>query len=83
MHRGLVAGGVLAAYFALAGAADARTINWSGYTWDIRNQGLSEPGPNYWSDSTNNVSVDGTTLVVSIGRAGSLSRPSASNAVTV
>lgn len=36
-----------------------RQINWSGYTWNVRNgSGFSGPGPNWWSDSTNNVWVD-------------------------
>lgn len=34
------------------------TINWSGYTWYIRN-GSSTPGPSNWSNSSNNVWVDG------------------------
>jgi len=35
-------------------------INWSGYQWDVRGPGgnPSAPGPNYWDDSTNAVSVD-------------------------
>ncbi|MVT07800.1 glycoside hydrolase family 16 protein [Chitinophaga tropicalis] len=37
-------------------SAAAATVNFSGYTWQIRQQGLSAPGPNYWS--SNNVWVD-------------------------
>ncbi len=37
-------------------AAAAATISFSGYTWDVRDQGSSGPGPNYWSSS--NVWVD-------------------------
>jgi hypothetical protein len=48
--------------------ACARTITWSGYTWDVRNEGLSAPGPNVWSDSEANVAVDGGDLVLSIAR---------------
>ena len=45
----------------LAGAASARTINWSGYTWDVKNSPHRQigPGPNRWSDSRKNVWVDG------------------------
>ena len=46
--------------------AGARTISWSGYTWDIRGAGFGDPGPNHWSDSEANVHVDGTDLVLSI-----------------
>ncbi len=44
----------------------ARTIAWSGYTWDLRPTGSGEPGPNQWSDSDANVHVDGSDLVLSI-----------------
>lgn len=39
----------------------AGTLFFSGYTWKIRNspRELSTPGPNYWSNSTSNVWVDG------------------------
>ena len=46
--------------------AGARTISWSGYTWDIRGAGFGGPGPNHWSDSEANVHIDGTDLVLSI-----------------
>lgn len=41
-----------------ASAQTASTIQWSGYTWNVRNgpQQLSTPGPNYWSSS--NVWID-------------------------
>ena len=40
-------------------ALSPRTINWSGRTWTVRNQATkSGPGPNWWSDSEGNVSVD-------------------------
>ena len=48
--------------------AGARTIAWSGYTWDVRPAGFGGPGPNDWSDSEANVRVDGTDLVLSIVR---------------
>jgi hypothetical protein len=48
--------------------ASARTISWSGYTWDVRPPGFGGPGPNDWSDSEANVRVDGTDLVLSIVR---------------
>jgi hypothetical protein len=44
----------------------ARSISWSGYTWDVRPTGSGEPGPNQWSDSDANVHVDGSDLVLSI-----------------
>lgn len=40
-------------------AAAASTISFSGYTWTVRTQtGTSGPGPNYWSNSSENVWVD-------------------------
>ena len=45
----------------------ARTISWSGYTWDVRPAGTAqEPGPNDWSDSSANVQVQGSDLLLSI-----------------
>ena len=46
--------------------AVARTISWSGYTWDVRPSGSGAPGPNLWSDSPANVQADGSDLVLSI-----------------
>ncbi|OHX13406.1 glycoside hydrolase family 16 protein [Chromobacterium sphagni] len=40
----------------LCGAAAAKTINFSGYRWEVRNQGSSGPGPNVWNE--NNVWLD-------------------------
>ena len=35
------------------------TINFAGYTWDVRtSDGLEEPGPNRWNDSNESVWVD-------------------------
>src|SRR5438034_3134844 len=51
-----------AAFGCGGGAAQAqypRTISFSGYTWSVKTSvGPVGPGPNYFSDSTNNVSVD-------------------------
>lgn len=45
----------------------ARTITWSGYIWDVRPAGTAQgPGPNDWSDSTANVQVQGSDLLLSI-----------------
>jgi hypothetical protein len=49
-------------------AAVARTIEWSGYTWDVRPAGFGAPGPNHWSDSPANVRTEGSDLVLSIVR---------------
>jgi hypothetical protein len=40
---------------------DSNTLQFSGYAWKTRNspQEASAPGPNYWSNSTQNVWVDG------------------------
>jgi hypothetical protein len=46
------------ALLALAAPASARTIEWSGYTWDVRPPRFGSPGPNQWSDSPANASVD-------------------------
>jgi hypothetical protein len=35
-----------------------RTIEFAGYQWNVKS-GISGPGPNYWSSSTQNVWVDG------------------------
>lgn len=48
--------------------ADARTISWSGYTWDVRPSGFGGPGPNEWSDSEAGVHIDGADLVLSFVR---------------
>ncbi len=69
VKRGILV--VVLAFVGLVRCADARTIEWSGYTWDVRSQGLSPPGPNVWSDSETNVSVDGGELVLSIVKDGS------------
>jgi hypothetical protein len=39
-------------------AADARTIYWAGKNWLVKDGTALGPGPNDWSDSTNNVWVD-------------------------
>ncbi len=44
----------------LAQAASAKTINWSGYTWTVKNGVGLGPGPNRWSDSNGSVWVDGS-----------------------
>lgn len=47
--------------FALAipAIADARSITWSGYTWQVRKSpGLEGPGPNLFNDSASSVWVD-------------------------
>src|SRR5437667_5439644 len=50
------------AAFGCGGAAQAqypRTISFSGYTWSVKmSAGRVGPGPNYFSDGTNNVWVD-------------------------
>ncbi|MEZ6189884.1 MAG: hypothetical protein R3C45_01160 [Phycisphaerales bacterium] len=55
----IVAAGVSAMF--LTYAADARQIEWSGYTWNVRTSGsqLQGPGPNLFSDGTQSVWVDG------------------------
>ena len=35
-----------------------RTINWSGFTWNVIPPMFATPGPNYWSDSANNIWID-------------------------
>lgn len=50
-------------------AGQARTISWSGYTWDVRPAGARQgPGPNDWSGSTANVRVRRSDLLLSIVR---------------
>ena len=45
----------------MSAAADARLVQWSGYTWQVRSSGgqVQGPGPNIFSDSTQSVWVDG------------------------
>jgi len=45
-------------YFSNPFLCDARTISFAGHTWDVRSW-YGGPGSNYWSDSTDNVWVDG------------------------
>ncbi len=54
----VLSAGVLA--IGLSAAAEARTIEWSGYTWSVRNSGGAQQGPNanVWSNSTDSVWVD-------------------------
>ena len=57
--------GKLAVFLALAAfptlAQYPRTFAWNGETWMVkRSTGRVGPGPNYFSDSTNNVWVDGS-----------------------
>jgi hypothetical protein len=59
---------LLATACAAAPGAGARSIAWSGYTWDVRPPGTGGPGPNAWSDSTDNVRVEGTDLVLATVR---------------
>jgi hypothetical protein len=50
---------VVLAALALAGAAGARTVSFSGSDWTVKtSHGKVGPGPNYFSDSTSNVWVD-------------------------
>jgi hypothetical protein len=48
------------AFLTLGDIASARTINWAGYDWWVRtsNGNPQGPGPNIFSDSTQNVFVD-------------------------
>jgi hypothetical protein len=42
----------------VASQAEARSIKWSGYRWDVRTSVIREqPGNNFWSDSRGNVRV--------------------------
>ena len=38
--------------------AENRTINFSGYTWDVRGDWWAYPGPNSWNNDEGAVSVD-------------------------
>ena len=39
-------------------ATEARTVEFSGYTWTVKDVSLGGPGPNRWSDSTESVWID-------------------------
>ena len=47
---------LIAAALAASGLAQAKTLNFSGYAWEVRNQIQSGPGPNDWDE--NNAWVD-------------------------
>ncbi|MBN3006204.1 glycoside hydrolase family 16 protein [Chromobacterium alkanivorans] len=47
---------LLAAGLTLSAAVQAKTLNFSGYAWEVRNQSQSGPGPNDWDE--NNAWVD-------------------------
>jgi hypothetical protein len=66
MSLRLFASLLLQLFVAAVPGAIARTISWSGYSWDVRPPGTGEPGPNTWSDSSDNVRVEGSDLVLSI-----------------
>ena len=42
----------------VCGEAQARVVLWAGRNWLVKNGTDLGPGPNDWSDSTNNVWVD-------------------------
>jgi len=54
----LLVHGCLLYALAFAVLAEARTVEFSGYTWAVKNVPLGGPGPNRWSDSTDSVWVD-------------------------
>jgi hypothetical protein len=58
--RAVVSVVVTAALLFSAATAAARTISFSGFTWNVKTShgGLAGPGPNFFSDSSNNVFVD-------------------------
>jgi hypothetical protein len=47
-----------------------KSINWSGYTWNVRAPGTGGPGPNYWSDSLQNVDVVNGELLLAFAKNG-------------
>jgi hypothetical protein len=54
-----VAQQALASALATRVAPATRAFHWSGYDWWVKNSAAPVgPGPNYFSDSTNNVSID-------------------------
>jgi hypothetical protein len=50
--------------------APAKTVTWSGYTWNVKNGGRMDPGNNYWSE--NNVWVDTAGLHLKLTKSGSI-----------
>jgi len=50
--------GMLLSIAFLSAPAEARTVDFSGYTWHVKDVSLGGPGPNRWSDSTDSVWVD-------------------------
>jgi hypothetical protein len=48
--------------------AAERAVNWSGYTWFVRRSGRGGPSSNYWSDTSANVRLSGSDLVLAIAK---------------
>lgn len=48
---------VIALFFSLAGNANARTLDFSGYSWQVRGD-IGGPGPNTWGSAENEVFMD-------------------------
>lgn len=44
---------------ALGATVPSAIINWSGFIWEVIPPHVGNPGNNHWSDSMNNVWVDG------------------------
>jgi hypothetical protein len=58
LSRLVAAFAALASIAAAPASAEARTISFSGYDWLVKSASLMGPGPNAFSDSTENVWVD-------------------------
>lgn len=50
---------VSSVFISVPAHAAGRTINFSGHTWSVKS-GYYGPGPNYWTDHTDDVYVDGS-----------------------
>ena len=56
MRKGTLITLALAGLLAIPATVHARTIEFSGYQWEVRPSGIGGPGPNNWDE--NNISVD-------------------------
>jgi chitosanase len=64
------ASATLGALTATATASPERRLAWSGHTWQVREAGVGQPGPNTWGTTTDSVALDGDDLLLKIANIG-------------
>ena len=66
---------LIAAALAASGLAQAKTLNFSGYAWEVRNQIQSGPGTNDWDENNAWVDAQGRLHLKIAQRGGSGAAP--------